>query len=393
MAMNQDVVITNQDVVIETFDDLPVAPGLGIGIFDSGSGGMVTAGFVARMLEEADLLASTVFFGDTKHLPYGKRTEQEVAGFSDRIIRRLATTCPVVGIACNTASAAWTHYGTVGKGDAGPRVFSVVQVAAEDAYARAHIITHELAADRRAKIIGVLGTQLTAEIQSHAECIVALFRDEVSRIAGHELPLIPYAFSATGPRPAAVPENLIDFAHTPHIAVLREDEPGPGGTTRAAARHVALPSTVPEVVVIVARDAQELVSAVDVDHVLDASGQLKPEWRTKIGEYLRQQVELLVRRGATALILGCTHFEYFTRDFAAALPTMAARNAIVSPSGALAVRLLDAWLDMSAGRIRPINARRQACFGCSGEPLPDAMFRSLGLARISQISSLADASV
>jgi hypothetical protein len=238
----------------------------------------------------------------------------------------------------------------------------------------------------------VLGTQLTAQIQSHAECIVALFREDVSRIAGHELPLVPYAFSAAGPRPATVPPNLIDFAHTPHIAVLREDEPGPSGTTRAAAMHIALPSTVPEVVVVVARDAQELVSAVDVDHVLDASGQLKPEWRTKIGEYLRQQVELLVRRGATALILGCTHFEYFARDFAMALPTMAARNAIVSPSGALAVRLLDEWLDMSAGRIRPINSRRQACFGCSGEPLPEAMFRSLGLARISQISSLADAS-
>jgi hypothetical protein len=75
-----------------------------------------------------------------------------------------------------------------------------------------------------------------------------------------------------------------------------------------------------------------------------------------------------------------------------ALPTMAARNAIVSPSGALAVRLLDEWLGMSAGRLRPINARRQACFGCSGDSLPEAMYRSLGLARITQVSSLADAS-
>jgi len=353
---------------------------------------MVAASFVARMLDEADLPASTVFFGDTKHLPYGTRTEQQVATFSDRIIGRLAPTCPVVGIACNTASAAWTHYGTVGKDASGPRVFSVVQVAAEEAYARARISSAvELAAGRPAKVIGVLGTHLTAKIQSHAERIVAMFRDDVSRIVGHELPLVPYAFGPTGPRPA-VPADLIDFARTPHIAMLREDEAGPGGTTRAAAMHVSLPPTTPEAVVIVARDAQELVQAVDVDHVLDASGRLKPKWKASIGAYLEQQVSLLVRRGATSLILGCTHFEYFEHDFATVLPTMAARNAIVSPSGTLAVRLLDAWLDVSGGRIRPVNARRHACFGFSGKPPPEAMFRSLGLKRISRIASLADAS-
>jgi glutamate racemase len=380
------------ECTIDELDELPVAPHLGIGVFDSGSGGMVTASYVARMLEEADLPASTVFFGDTKHLPYGTRTEQQVAGFSDRIIRRLAPTCPVVGIACNTASAAWTHYGTVGKDADGPRVFSVVQVAAEEAYARARISSAvELAGGRPAKIIGVLGTHLTAQIQSHAERIVAMFRDEVSRIAGHELPLVPYAFGPAGPRPA-VPADLIDFAKTPHIGVLREDETGSGGTTRAVAMHVSLPPTTPEAVVIVARDAQELVKAVDVDHVLDASGALKPKWRASIAAYLEQQVSLLVRRGATSLILGCTHFEYFERDFATVLPTMAARNAIISPSGALAVRLMDAWLELSSGRIRPIDVRRHACFGFSGEPPPLAMFRSLGLKHISRVASLADAS-
>lgn len=34
--------------------------------------------------------------------------------------------------------------------------------------------------------------------------------------------------------------------------------------------------------------------------------------------------------------LGCIHFKYFDRDLAQLLPTLAARNGIISPSGALA---------------------------------------------------------
>ena len=49
------------DTAIAHDERLSVAPGLGVGVFDSGSGGMVAAGFVARMLEEADPPASTVF--------------------------------------------------------------------------------------------------------------------------------------------------------------------------------------------------------------------------------------------------------------------------------------------------------------------------------------------
>ncbi len=378
---------------IATVERLSVAPGLGIGIFDSGSGGMVAAGFVSRMLEEADLPASTVFFGDTAHLPYGVRQEQEVADFSDRIIRFLAPTCPVIGIACNTASAAWSHYGTAGKeAHASPRVFSVVQVAAEEAYARASVRPGvELAMGQRAKVIGVLGTELTAKIQSHAECIVELFRAEISRVAGHQLPLVPYAFGPHGARPT-LPPGVIDYLATPHVAVLREDEAAPGGTTRAAVRNLDVPLHLPQAVVIVARDAQKLVAAVDVHHVLDEAGQLRPEWQQKVADYLKDHVALPLRRGATAMILGCTHFEYFARDFAALLPTMAARNAIISPSGALAVRLIDAWLDQSQGRARPINTQRDACFGYSGEAPPEGMFHSLGLKQVTRVASLSGAS-
>ena len=377
---------------LDRMDSLPVAPGDGIGIFDSGSGGMVTAGFVARMLEETGLPASSIFFGDTANLPYGTRTQENVAGLSDAIIRHLGRTCPVIGIACNTASAAWAHHGFAGKNAGGPHVFSVVEVAAEQAYARARIVPDAtLAVGRPVKIIGVLGTELTASIQSHAEAIVALFRAEVSRAIGHELPLVPYAFGPEGARPL-LPASVIDLGRTPHVAVLREDEEAPGGTTRAGVMHWTPPDHIPQGVVIIARDAQKLVAAVDVAHVLDADGLVKPEFRAKVEHYLRDHVRLMAERRATALILGCTHFEYFERDFARLLPTIAAGGGIVSPSGALALRLLDAWRAEAAGRVRPVMARNGAYFGYSGPVPPEAMFRSLGIDHASIVASLSRAS-
>ena len=110
---------------------------------------------------------------------------------------------------------------------------------------------------------------------------------------------------------------------------------------------------------IVARDAQQLVAAVDRAHILDGDGNVKPEWRQRLGEYLAQASAEMVRRKATALILGCTHFEYFERDFARLLPTLSARNGIISPSGALACRLLDAYDEyLDENPVRPI-ARRE----------------------------------
>ena len=82
-----------------------------IGVFDSGSGGMVAAAYLSRILRDAGESLSVVFFGDTANLPYGKKTQEHVAELSDAIITRLAPLCPVIGIACNTASASWARFG------------------------------------------------------------------------------------------------------------------------------------------------------------------------------------------------------------------------------------------------------------------------------------------
>ncbi len=372
------------DFVLQTEPTLELPPGQAIGIFDSGSGGMVTAGFVARMVAEAGLPVATLFFGDTKNLPYGTRTQEDVARLSDDIIQRLAPFAPVIGIACNTASAAWRH---LGKADAAPHVFSVVDEAAALAYARARVVdmpTHE----RRVKVVGVLGTALTAEIQSHAECIIGLFRDEMSREIGHQLPLIPYRFGATGLVPDMA-AGVIDYTKTPHVAVLREDEGGPGGTTRAGLRHWEPPAHLPSAVMVVSRDAQKLVAAVDVAHVLDESGRVLDEWRDRVVGYIKTQTKDLLDRRATALILGCTHFEYFADVFARLMPGMAARGSIVAPSGALASRLIDAWLDARRTHpVQPVGVRRDAFFSYSGAVPPEALFRSLGLERTVLVENL-----
>ena len=168
-----------------------------------------------------------------------------MAGLSDAIIERLAAYSPVVGIACNTACALWAHFGKAGKGGAStePRVLSVVEVAARQAYDRARILP-DPKMRRTRKSIGVLGTELTAEIQSHAERIIERHRQTLSAAIGHELPLVPYTFGRDDIEPA-LPADVIDYRRTPQVAVFREDETGPGGTTRAGVRHWDPPPGIP----------------------------------------------------------------------------------------------------------------------------------------------------
>ena len=368
-------------------DVLPVSAQQAIGVFDSGSGGMVTAAFLWRMLRDVGLQASTVFFGDTKNLPYGKRSQVEVAALSDAIIGRLSGACPVIGIACNTASAAWTSLGKVGKSASHPRVLSVVNVAAGLAYQRAQA-TFEPRVKQRIKVIGVLGTELTATIQSHAAEIVNLHRQALSRAIGHELPLVSYEFESAGLRPS-LPASVIDYARTPHIGVVREDERAPGGTTRAGIFNWEPPEELPHAVKIVARDAQKLVAAVDVAHILDSDGRVKPEWSGQLRDYLRDASRELVQRQATALILGCTHFEYFEDEFSRLLPTLSARNGIICPSGALACQLLDAYREfLSVSPIQPVVRHDAAYFAFSGDRPPDETFKALALDHVTLVKDL-----
>lgn len=73
-----------------------------IGFFDSGLGGLAILRETAAALPLYDYL----YYGDTAHVPYGDRPEEEIYELTKRGMEYLfAHDCAIVVIACNTASA------------------------------------------------------------------------------------------------------------------------------------------------------------------------------------------------------------------------------------------------------------------------------------------------
>ena len=73
-----------------------------IGIFDSGVGGLTVAKEIKRLLPNEDL----IYFGDTKHLPYGEKSKEAIIEYSTKITQFLLdNNCKAIVIACNTATA------------------------------------------------------------------------------------------------------------------------------------------------------------------------------------------------------------------------------------------------------------------------------------------------
>ena len=78
-----------------------------IGIFDSGIGGIsVLRAIRGQMPEE-----SVIYFGDQGHIPYGPRPMEQIRNFSEAITKfLLERNAKIIGVACNTASAAALKY-------------------------------------------------------------------------------------------------------------------------------------------------------------------------------------------------------------------------------------------------------------------------------------------
>jgi glutamate racemase len=73
-----------------------------IGFFDSGLGGLIVLKAVAAHLSAYEY----EYYGDTKHLPYGGRPENEIYELTKAgVIHLFERDCALVVIACNTASA------------------------------------------------------------------------------------------------------------------------------------------------------------------------------------------------------------------------------------------------------------------------------------------------
>jgi glutamate racemase len=73
-----------------------------IGIFDSGLGGKIIAKAIRKLLPQYDYL----YYGDTKNLPYGDKTEDDIYELTKFAVEELfRNDCVLVILACNTASA------------------------------------------------------------------------------------------------------------------------------------------------------------------------------------------------------------------------------------------------------------------------------------------------
>jgi len=117
-----------------------------IGIFDSGLGGL----FLTKAITDAVPEYDYVYLGDTKNLPYGNRSKDDVYDLTKNAVDYLfKNDCELIILACNTASALAlrrlqqeylpTHYPD-------RKILGVLVPMAE------------AAAERRPSKIGVLGT-------------------------------------------------------------------------------------------------------------------------------------------------------------------------------------------------------------------------------------------
>ncbi len=86
----------------KTADYSHLKPEQPIGIFDSGMGGLTVAKEIKRLLPNENL----IYFGDTKHLPYGDKSKEAIIEYSTKITDfLLKNSCKAIVIACNTATA------------------------------------------------------------------------------------------------------------------------------------------------------------------------------------------------------------------------------------------------------------------------------------------------
>ncbi|MBE3579637.1 glutamate racemase [Caldanaerobacter subterraneus subsp. tengcongensis MB4] len=149
-----------------------------IGVFDSGVGGLT----VLKRLMEVLPQENYVYFGDTRRVPYGDRSKEEIKAFTKQIMNFLKKkNVKIFVIACNTISAVFEKEGK-------EIVFNVVEAGVKSAV--------ETTCNKR---IGVIGTRRTTEERIYSNKIKEINKSiEVYEVACPELvPLIEKGFYKT----------------------------------------------------------------------------------------------------------------------------------------------------------------------------------------------------
>ena len=143
-----------------------------IGIFDSGIGGLT----VAHALKEQMPNESIIYFGDTKHLPYGEKSEESIVNFSTKISKFLVNqNCKAIVIACNSASS--VAFDVVKKEAKNISVFNVIDPVIKEVV--------KVCADYD---IGVIGTKATIQSNVYEHKIKKLCNS--SKVSSLATPLL-----------------------------------------------------------------------------------------------------------------------------------------------------------------------------------------------------------
>ena len=129
-----------------------------IGIFDSGIGGLTVAKAIRSLLHHESLL----YFGDTKHLPYGEKSAHAIQEFSKNIALFLKQkNCKMIVIACNTASS--VAYETIKNECPDIEIVNVIDP-----------IIKRITTSINTKTIGVIGTKGTINSDVYPQKIKSL---------------------------------------------------------------------------------------------------------------------------------------------------------------------------------------------------------------------------
>lgn len=93
-----------------------------IAFFDSGVGGLTVFEKLKKIMPNEDFL----YFGDTKNMPYGEKTKEELIEFADKIFKFFAAkNVKAVVMACNTTSS--VTYDVL-KDNYGYKVYPIIQL-------------------------------------------------------------------------------------------------------------------------------------------------------------------------------------------------------------------------------------------------------------------------
>lgn len=147
-----------------------------IGIFDSGYGGLTILKQIREQMPEYDFL----YLGDNARTPYGTRSFEVVYEFTSQAVRTLFDMgCPMVILACNTASAKalrTIQQIDLPKIDPSRRVLGIIRPTVE--------YLDEITETRH---VGILATSGTIKSQSYPLEIKKLFPDII--VSGEACPI------------------------------------------------------------------------------------------------------------------------------------------------------------------------------------------------------------